>query len=265
MTPVSKPTFAHRMGQIALPPLLLLLIVIVAWHFAVTLLDLKPYQLPAPSRVATAAWNRRTELAEATAMTALAAGGGFLLSLALGTLIGIAFSQSRAIARSVYPYAIFLQTVPIVAIAPIIINWFGTGLPSVIVVSFIISLFPIITNMYAGLTAIDPNLLELFQLHNATRWQTLVKLRLPSAVPNLVTGAKVSAGLSVIGAIVGEFFAGATNLYGLGYLIPQALGQLKMDYGFAAVICSALLGLAVFGAVSLVGATLLSRWRSESN
>ena len=263
MTPLSRPSPVRRLAAFALPPLALLLIFVAAWHMAVVLFDLKPYQLPSPSRVAAAAWEKRTELTQATAMTAVAASGGFLLSLAVGTLIGISFSQSRMIARSVYPYAIFLQTVPIVAIAPIIINWFGTGLPSVIVVSFIISLFPIITNTYTGLTAIDPNLLELFQLHNANRWQTLVKLRLPSAVPSLVTGAKVSAGLSVIGAIVGEFFAGATDVYGLGYLIPQALLQLKMAYGFAAVICSALLGLAVFGGVSIFGATILRRWQTE--
>ena len=262
MSSPSLPSLRARFVRFVLPPLLLFLLVVQVWHLAVVWLDLKPYQLPPPTQVISAAWEKRHELAEATGMTALAAGGGFLLSLAVGTFVGVLFSQSRAIARGVYPYAIFLQTVPIVAIAPIIINWFGTGLPSVIVVSFIISLFPMITNMYAGLTAIDRNLLELFQLHNATRWQTLVKLRLPSSVPSLVTGAKVSAGLSVIGAIVGEFFAGATDLYGLGYLIPQALGQLKMDYGFAAVICSALLGLAVFGAVSIVGATLLRRWRS---
>lgn len=252
-----------RLLWFALPPLLLFVLVVVVWHLSVLWLDLKPYQLPPPSRVIIQAWEKRYELAWATAMTAVAACCGFLLSLAVGSLVGVAFSQSRMIARSVYPYAIFLQTVPIVAIAPIIINWLGTGLPSVIVVSFIISLFPIITNMYAGLTAIDRNLLELFRLHNASRWQTLVKLRLPSALPNLMTGAKVSAGLSVIGAIVGEFFAGATDLYGLGYLIPQALGQLKMDYGFAAVICSALLGLAVFGTVSVLGAVILRRWRTE--
>jgi NitT/TauT family transport system permease protein len=263
MKPAVASSFASRFIGWVLPPLLLLIVVVILWQLAVTAYQLKPYQLPSPQRVATAAWEKRSELLQASSMTAVAAASGFLLSLAVGTVVGVSFSQSRAIARSVYPYAIFLQTVPIIAIAPIIINWFGTGLFSVIVVSFIISLFPIITNMYAGLTAIDANLLELFQLHNADRWQTLTKLRLPSAVPSLVTGAKVAAGLSVIGAIVGEFFAGATNLFGLGYLIPQALGQLKLDYGFAAVICSALLGLAVLGSVSIVGATVLRRWQSE--
>lgn len=246
------------------PPLVFSLLVLAVWQAVVVGFDIQPFQLPAPTRVAQAAWEKRAELSQATAMTALAALGGFACSLVVGSLMGIVFSQSRAIARSVYPYAIFLQTVPIVAIAPIIINWFGTGLPSVIVVSFIISLFPVVTNVYAGLISIDGSLLELFQLYNASRWQTLTKLRLPSAVPDLVTGAKISAGLSVIGAIVGEFFAGATNLYGLGYLIPQALGKLKMDYGFAAVICSALLGVVVFGLVNLAGATILRRWRQES-
>jgi NitT/TauT family transport system permease protein len=176
--------------------------------------------------------------------------------------VGVVFSQSRAVARGFYPYAIFLQTVPIVAIAPTIIAWCGTGMVSVIVVAFILGLFPIITNTYTGLMSIAPSYLELFELYNANRWQVLCKLRIPSALPHLVTGAKVSAGLSVIGAIVGEFFAGATSLYGLGYLIPQAIGSLKMDVGFAAVVCSSLLGLTLFGGVSLIGNWLLARWRS---
>jgi NitT/TauT family transport system permease protein len=243
------------------PPLALLCLVVVVWQVAVTTFQIPRFQLPKPTDILSAAIDKQSQLARATAMTGIAAICGFALSLVVGIATAILFAQSRTIARSVFPYAIFLQTVPIVAIAPIIVNWCGTGLYAVIVVAFIISLFPIITNVYAGLTAINLNLLELFELHNATRWQVLVKLRLPSAVPGLITGAKVSAGLSVIGAIVGEFFAGATELYGLGYLIPLALGQYKMDYGFAAVICSALLGLCIFGSVGLIGATVLRRWQ----
>lgn len=254
-------TNTRNLFAAATPPVLLLLLVLATWHAMVVCFDLKPYQLPLPSRVALAAWNKRFELAQATLMTGIAAAGGFTSSVVVGTLISIVFSQSRIVARSVYPYAIFLQTVPIVAIAPLIINWLGTGLLSVIVVSFIISLFPMITNTYAGLVHINPNLLDLFRLHNASRLQLLFKLRFPSCVPNLILGAKISAGLSVIGAIVGEFFAGATDMFGLGYLIPQAMGQLKIDYGFAAVICSALLGLAVFLLASLAGSTILNRWQ----
>jgi NitT/TauT family transport system permease protein len=254
-------THARNVFLAVVPPASLLLLVLIVWHVIVVSLDLKPYQLPLPSRVAIAAWNKKFELAQATLMTGIAAAGGFTASVILGTVVSILFSQSRIIARSVYPYAIFLQTVPIVAIAPLIINWLGTGLISVIVVSFIVSVFPIVTNTYAGLIHINSNLLDLFQLHNASRTQILVKLRLPNAVPSLILGARISAGLSVIGAIVGEFFAGATNMFGLGYLIPQAMGQLKIDYGFAAVICAALLGLAVFSVTGLAGTTILSRWQ----
>src|SRR5262249_18495250 len=133
---------------------------------------------------------------------------GFAMSLAAGTALALVFSQSRIVQRSIYPYAIFLQTVPIVAIAPVLILWFGYGLAGVVSVSFILSLFPIITNATAGLTMVDANLIELFEVNNASRGQMLFKLRLPNAVPNLVTGAKISCGLSVIGAIVGEIYAG---------------------------------------------------------
>lgn len=260
-----KVSLHYRFVRFVLPPVLLFVIVLNVWQLAVVAFDIKPYQLPKPTSVATAAWTNRAALLSATGLTAAGALGGFTLSVTVGLLVAILFSQSRMLARSMYPYAIFLQTVPIVAVAPIIINWFGPGFASIVVVAFIISLFPIVTGGYAGLMAIDANLLELFQLHNASRWQTLWKLRLPSSVPNLVVGAKVSSGLSVIGAIVGEFFAGfGASSRGLGYLIPQASGQLKMDLLFAAVLCSALLGLAVFTAVSIVGATFLARWQTPA-
>jgi NitT/TauT family transport system permease protein len=166
--------------------------------------------------------------------------------------------------RSLYPYAIFLQTVPIVGIAPLVVVWFGFGFQSVVVVALIISLFPIITNVSAGLTTIDRSLLELFEMHGASRWQTLTKLRFPSAVPFLVTGARTSAGLSVVGALVGEMFAGAgLNAVGLGSMIQQLNGQLDTPYLFAAILASTLLGLLIFGAVDLVGSWALGRWHGE--
>src|SRR5690606_1595146 len=158
------------------------------------------------------------------------------------------------IQRSFYPYAIFLQTVPIVAIAPLMIIWFGYGLQSVALVAFIISLFPIITNGTAGLTDIEPPLLDLFEMNNASRWRTLWKLRLPNAVPYLMNGTRISSGLSVIGAIIGEFFSSfGKNEYGLGYIIYSSTGRMNTDYLFAAIMVSALLGLLIFGCVSLAG------------
>ena len=246
------------------PPLLVFTGVLLLWQLLCTALAVPAYLVPTPTRVATAALHNAAPLATGTALTALAALLGLLISLTLGTLIAIAFSQSRFLARSLYPYAIFLQTVPIVAVAPLIVIWFGTGVASVVLVAVIISLFPVITNGTTGLTRVDPTYLELFAMRDATRTQILLKLRLPGAVPYLVTGAKIASGLAVIGAIVGEFFAGyGTAGFGLGYLIVQASGQLKTAELFAAIFACTLLGLLLFAAVSLLGELVLRRWRAR--
>lgn len=246
------------------PPLVVFGLFLLLWQGATVVFDLPAFVLPPPRAVFGAVAAHGPELLRATLLTAAAALCGFLASFAVGTLIAFVFSQARAIQRSCYPYAIFLQTVPIVAIAPLIIIWFGTGFRSVVLVSFIISLFPIITTGTTGLVSVDRNLLELFAVNNATRSQTLLKLRLPNAVPYLVAGAKTSSGLSVIGAIVGEFFAGyGTDNYGLGYIILLAQGQLKTDYLFAAVLASTLLGLLIFGAAGGLGRLVLARWHES--
>ncbi|MBP87475.1 MAG: ABC transporter permease [Planctomycetaceae bacterium] len=250
-----------RLLAATLPPILLFAAVTAVWQIVVEVRDIPGYLLPGPLAVAKAAWTKREQLGGAFGLTAAAALCGFGLSLAVGTLIAAAFSTWRLVRASGYPYAIFLQTVPIVAIAPLIVIWFGYGFGSVVIVSFIISLFPVITNMTTGLTKVDRDLLDLFQLHNATRWQILFKLRLPSSVPYLVTGARISCGMAVVGAIVGEFFAGlGSTRAGLGYLISRAGDQTNTAELFAAVIASTLLGILVFTTVNLAGATILSRW-----
>jgi NitT/TauT family transport system permease protein len=252
---------AREIAPLVLPPIALFLLVIMSWHLVVRFGHIESYLLPSPLAVARAAWTKRAELFGALTLTAACALCGFAASLFVGTLIAIAFSFSRIIKASGYPYAVFLQTVPIVAIAPLIVVWCGYGFQSVALIAFIISLFPIITNATTGLTNVDRDLVDLFELHNASRWQVLFKLRLPSAVPYLVTGARISSGMAVIGAIIGEFFAGyGATRYGLGYVIMQATNQLKTNELFAAVIASTALGMAVFTIVNIVGATVLSRW-----
>ncbi len=251
----------REIAPVVLPPIALLLFVVMAWHLVVRFGHIESYLLPSPLAVAGVAWTKRTELCGALALTAAGALCGFVASLIVGTLIAIAFSFSRLIKASCYPYAVFLQTIPIVAIAPLIVVWCGYGFQSVALIAFIISLFPIITNATTGLTNVDRDLVDLFELHNASRWQVLFKLKLPSAVPYLVTGARISSGMAVIGAIVGEFFAGyGATRYGLGFVIMQATIQLKTNELFAAVIASTALGMAVFTIVNILGATVLSRW-----
>jgi NitT/TauT family transport system permease protein len=249
--------------EVALPPVVFFLLVAIAWQAATVAWEIPVYLVPSPWRVWQAAREHAAELFDATQMTAAAAVCGFVASIVVGTALGLVFAQSRVIARSVYPYAIFLQTVPIVAIAPLVVLWFGNGFASVVVVSFILSLFPIITNATAGLTAVDPRLVELFAIYHASRVQTLFKLRLPNAVPHVVTGAKISCGLSVIGAIVGEIFAGHnTDRYGLGYLITMTTGKLETAYAFAAVLSSTVLSILVFAVVTSIGGTILARWHT---
>jgi NitT/TauT family transport system permease protein len=247
-----------------LPPLLVLAGGLACWEGAVPALRVPAWLLPAPHQVMQAAVGHAPALLAATAWTAAAAAGGFLLSMSLGLLIALLFSQSETLRRGCYPYAIFLQTVPIVAIAPLIVIWFGTGMGSIVLVSFIISLFPVITNGTAGLLRVDPALLDLFRLYRATRLQVLLRLRLPHAVPFLVAAARISSGLSVIGAIVGEFFAGyGAGRQGLGYLITLTSGQLKTEYLFACVLASAGLGLVIFWSVGVAGNTVLRKWQEQ--
>lgn len=255
-----KPVLRRALWQIV-PPVALFALVVAGWQAATMLLELKPYLLPGPLLVWDALRTNAGEFFGALLVTSQGALLGFALSLAAGTAIGFVFSQSRVIRNSCFPYAIFLQTVPIVAIAPLIILWAGYGLKAVTLIAFIVSLFPMITSATAGMTSLDPNLVELFRLHGATRRQVLWKLQLPSAVPHLITGAKTSSGLAVIGAIVGEFFAGSIGRnVGLGFIFHQAKESLRTDHMIAAVLLATGLGVVVFAAVNVVGAWILHRW-----
>lgn len=252
----------RRLLLAVLPPVVVFAIVVAFWHAATVAFDIQPYVLPSPARVFDAASANAAKIARAAMLTGGAALCGLGASLAVGVLVAFAFSQSRLIRGAFYPYAIFLQTVPIVAIAPVIAIWVGQDFRSVVLVAHIVSLFPVVANATHGLTSVDRNLLELFEINNAARAQTLLKLRFPNAIPHIVTGVRTSSGLSVIGAIVGEFFAGYDpSSQGLGYLIQSWSGQSKSAELYAAVFASTLLGLAIFGAASLAGAIACRRWR----
>ena len=249
--------------QNLIPPIAVFACVLLVWHFAAQ--QSTPLVLPAPAAVWKAAVERSDLFLQAAWITGAAALCGLGSSIITGTLVAFAFSQSRHIRSAFYPYAIFLQTVPIVAIAPLVIIWFGHGFHSVVIVSFIISLFPIITNTTTGLLQVDSNLQDLFRLHDASWLQMLLKLRLPAAVPYLIAGIRISAAIAVVGAIVGEFFVGfQADNFGLGYLIRTKNTEMKIDQLFAAVIASTLLGVIVFTVVTVTGNWILNRWYSET-
>lgn len=232
------------------------------WQLLVTGFRMHPVTLPSPLVVAHTMWSERDILTRGFIATGTSAILGLLLSVLLGVLVSIGFSQSKLVRTAFYPYVVFLQTVPIVAIAPLLITWFGYGFKTVVLVATIISLFPIVSNVTAGLISIDDNLKDLFRLSQATRWQTLIKLRIPHALGNLVLGMRISAGLAVIGAIVGEFFvgSGAQNYAGLGTVITGWQNLARTDAVIAAVFVSTLLGLVMLAVVNFFARICFGRW-----
>ena len=241
------------------------MLVIAAWQIVCTVFNVPRYLLPAPGDVVTAWIENRETLVGAVISSFVSALIGFGLAIVVGMAIALLMSQSKIIERSLFPYAVLLQTIPIVAIAPLIVIWFGAGMPAVVAIAFLISLFPIITNTTAGLTATDHNLLAMFELYNASWWQRMVKLKFPAALPYIMTGLRISSGLAVIGAIVGEFIAGIGGLRGgIGYVITQAAAQIKMPYLFAAALTSSLLGIAIFVIVSFISARFLRHWHESA-
>ncbi len=244
-----------------LAPIAVLLLVLILWDRSVIWFDLHKVILPRPWDVAKSMWSERYVLLKGSWITLQAAGLGLICSALVGSVIAILFSQSSVLRLSFYPYVVFLQTVPIVAIAPLLILWFGNEFRTVVLVSSIISIFPIISNVTSGLLSINENLRELFYMHSASRWQLLTKLRIPAAIGQLILGLRISCGLAVIGAIVGEFFVGDRGAYeGLGTIITARQGNLNTASMIAAVIACAALGLLLLVLVNLIGNTLLRRW-----
>lgn len=245
--------------QSVVAPTIVLSLLLMAWHVLVSVLKIPSIVIPLPLDVASAISKEWYVLLVAMGQTAFTAMTGLLCSLVIGVSIACLFAQSRLIRASLYPYAILLQTVPVIAIAPIVVVAVGRGFPGVVLISLIISLFPVITNTTTGLLRVDSGLLELFQLHSASKWQTLVKLRLPNSVPYVVAGIRIAAGASVVGAIVGEFFVGS-SLNGLGVLIEQRNNSFATERLYAAVFASAMLGVIVFAAVTVAGDWFLKRY-----
>jgi NitT/TauT family transport system permease protein len=258
-----------RLGEAtanALPVIAVALIFIGAWYLlCATVYAGKGYLVPSPQEVWAAVAENAGVLAIATLTTLKEATLGYLAAIVLGVGLAGVLSQSKLLERSIYPYAVLLQTVPVVAIAPLIVLWFGYNDLSVVIISFIMSVFPIVNNTLLGLRSTSRNLTELFALHNTSRLVAFAKLRLPGALPNIFAGLRISAGLSVIGAIVGEFIIGSGNAQGgLGVQIVFAQGRMYTALLFAEVIAATLLGFFFFLVVSAIGRLLLKNWHESA-
>ena len=239
---------------------------LLVWDRVVVIGHLPTYILPTPLAVAHALRDRLPSLLDSLWITTIEATCGLIASIVTGVVIAMIFAQWRWLRQLVYPYTILLQTVPIVAIAPLIINWVGAGIFAVAVVTFIICLAPIIANTTQGLISVDENLIHLFVMHKASPSQILFKLRLPNALPNLFTGIRISAGISVIGGLTGELFAGSTRVGegGLGYAIIYASNQMETSYLFALVTAATVLGFLLFFIVMFLEWLALHNWHESS-
>jgi NitT/TauT family transport system permease protein len=255
-----------RQWFLVINSLTVLACLLALWQALVSLNHLPPYILPGPYVVAQALIARFSSLLNSLLITAEEAAGGLAASIIAGVAAAMVFAQWRWLRQLLYPYTVLLQTVPIVAIAPLIINWAGAGIFPVMIVTFIICLAPIIANTTQGLISVDKNLIHLFLMYKATPAQILFRLRLPNALPNLFTGIRISAGISVIGGITGELFAGSTRVGegGLGYAIIYASNQMETGYLFALVFAATVLGFSFFFIVMFMEWLALHNWHESS-
>lgn len=247
-----------------LPPVIAFALLCGAWEAFVRIRHIQPFILPAPSGIFIKLIKDRAELLSALWISAEATLIGFAASAIVGISLAVVMSASTPLRRAFYPYTIFFQTVPIVAVAPMLVIWLDPGLTAVSTAAFIVSVFPVIANTLTGLRGADPALEDLFRLHRAGIFSKFWKLRIPSALPNIFTGLRIAAGLSVIGVIVSEALVGELgDSEGLGIKLRGASDNGNTEMVFAAVLLSSLLGLALFGVVNLAGMLLLRRWHAS--
>lgn len=224
------------------PPIIFLVVVLGLWEGAVALFDMPAWLLPAPSGIFQR-FLRSDTLWYHTGLTLLEALTGFTISAVIGILLSAGIVHSRFLERGVFPYIIVSNSVPIIAIIPLLTIWFGFGISPKIMIAAIITFFPIVTNTTRGLKSADPRVLDFMHSINATRWEVFSKVQFPSALPYIFAAFKIAASLSLVGAVVGEFY-GADR--GLGYLVITSATQLQTDLLFVAITVLAVLGVSLF-------------------
>jgi NitT/TauT family transport system permease protein len=260
------PRERRRRDQAAriLLPLAVLAVVILAWDELVRLRNIPPYVLPGPGLVLATLWADRTLLLDSLLVTLTTTLEGFALALTGGVGLAVLFNQSRLIEYSLYPYAVILQVTPIVAIAPLLLIYLPQP-AAVLACAWIVAFFPVLANTTLGLNSVDRNLLDLFALYGASRWQVLRRLKLPSAMPFILGGMKIAGGLSLIGAVVAEIAAGSAGAgSGLAYRIAESGYRLNIPRMFAALLLLSVAGIVIFFALSLLSHLLLRRWHESA-
>lgn len=247
-------------------PVALGIVVLSIWEFVVCHFDVPQFVLPAPSAIWTAFTDNFSSLMASLWTTFRVSLEAMAAAFLGGLLLAIIFSLSKTVENALYPYAVILQVTPVVSIAPLILIWVGFERINLVlvIVAFIVAFFPILSNTTLGIRSTDHNLLDLFKLYGASRWQVLTRLQLPSALPYLLRAMKTSGGLALIGAVVAEFVAGSGTATGLAWRIEEAGRNLEIAKMFAALALLAALGIAIFSLLSLLEWALLHRWHESA-
>lgn len=260
--PASRAMARDRFLRLLLPAATLL-IGLALWEAVVDLNDIPPYVLPAPTLIAKTLitdWQALWASLLATLGTTIQ---GLVLAFGGGVALAIVFNQSRLVEYSFYPYAVILQVTPVVAIAPLLLVYLPQPL-AVLASAWIVAFFPVLANTTLGLRSVDRNLVDLFELYGASRMQTLLRLKLPAALPYMLGGLKIAGGLALIGAVVAEIAAGSAGAgSGLAYRIAESGYRLDIPRMFAALILLAVAGVAIFAALSLLSYLVLRRWHES--
>ena len=245
-------------------PLFLLVLVTAGWKAVVDAFAIPPYVLPGPGLVLSTLVADRDLLLRSLLVTLTITFEGFLLAAVGGIVLAVAFNQWRFVEHAFYPYAVILQVTPVVAIAPLLLIYLPQPL-AVLACAWIVAFFPVLANTTLGLSSVDHNLLALFELYKASRWQVLWKLKLPSALPQMLAGLRIAGGLSLIGAVVAEIAAGSAGAgSGLAYRIAESGYRLNIPRMFAALLLLSLAGVAIFFVLSAFSHFMLRRWHESA-
>ncbi len=235
-----------------LPAAVLFAATLVAWQLAVTVFQVREYLLPSPLAVLRALGGAEVPWLGHVWITTVEIVGAFALAAVVGVALGVAIAWSSLLAKALVPFLVFVNTLPKVAVAPLFLLWLGYGVVPNMLIGALIGFFPVVINTAVGLTQVDDELLDLGRVFGAPTWKVFVKIRLPNALPYVLSALKITATAAVVGAVVGEFVASQA---GLGMVIVNAQTNLNTPVAFAALMWISAVGLALYGAVGLA-----ARW-----
>jgi NitT/TauT family transport system permease protein len=261
-----RPEFpaAERIATLAAPAILGIALLAI-WEFVVRVNHVPSYVLPAPSLIAVTLVRDWGLLSVSLGTTLTITLEALALAVVLGFALAVLFAQSMWMERAFFPYAVVLQVTPVVAIAPLIIIWANNTTVALLICAWLVAFFPILSNTTLGLNSADHNLVDLFALYRANRWQTLRYLRIPAAMPYFLAGLRISGGLALIGAVVAEFVAGSGGTKsGLAFRILEAGNQLNIPRMFAALVLISVCGMGIFLCLTFVSHLALRHWHESA-